>query len=343
MRNRIFLVQARSELSRCLTEPSAYSDVEGSFQVCAYWITMKQMMGATDQIRRLMALGIGLIASIAFAEAAHAWGNDGHEITAYIAEDNLSPAARAEVAAILRVPDWPREVAAAMAAVSVLPDTEFRERDPKTISWHFINLCLQDDRAEVGFRCIAGQCVTAKINEYADRLRAGHYDAWGARGDLAFLIHLVGDVYQPLHAATNADQGGNCVLVNVKPPVKSLHIMWDVTLVDALESDIDSGDPRKTAEVLNRKYLGMHTPMVWTATTSDRIAWQSLQTASTQIYGRLGLPLMACTPKVSSCEHAPKNPVKITFGYVNEESVVAGRQLAMAGFALADLLNSIWK
>jgi hypothetical protein len=67
-----------------------------------------------------------------------------------------------------------------MAAVSVLPDTEFRERDPKTISWHFINLCLQDDRAEVVVRCIAGQCVTAKINEYAGRLRAGHYDAWGA-------------------------------------------------------------------------------------------------------------------------------------------------------------------
>jgi hypothetical protein len=106
-------------------------------------------------------------------------GDDGHEIVVYIAEDNLSPAARAEVAAILRVPDQPRKVAAAMAAVSVLPDTEFRERDPKTISWHFINLCLQDDRAEVVVRCIAGQCVTAKINEYAGRLPAGHYDAWG--------------------------------------------------------------------------------------------------------------------------------------------------------------------
>ena len=119
--------------------------------------------------------------------------------------------------------------------------------------------------------------------------------------------------------------------------------MWDVTLVDALENDIDSGDPRKTAEMLNRKYLGMHTPMVWTATTSDQIAWQSLQTASTQIYARLGLPLMTCTPNVSSCEYAPKKPVRITFAYVNQESVVAGRQLVMAGFALADLLNSIWK
>lgn len=303
---------------------------------------MKQLTHRFGLIR-ILALGIALFAPFALTDAAHAWGNDGHEIVAYIAEYNLRPSAHAEVAAILGVPDRPGPVAAAMAAVSVLPDTEFRNRYPDTVRWHFINLCLQDDRAEVAARCPSQQCVTAKINEYADRLCTGHYGTWGARGDLAFLIHFVGDIYQPLHAATNADQGGNCILVEVNSPVKNLHIMWDVTLVEALEHQIDSGDPRKTAEILEHKYLGAHRPVVWTAKTSDEIAWQSLQTARTQIYLRLGVPLMPCTPVQGSCQQATKTPLTITPAYVNEESVVAGLQLAKAGFALADLLNSIWK
>ena len=300
------------------------------------------MVAALSQAR-LLALALGLIVPIALAGAAHAWGNDGHEIVAYIAEHNLNASARAEVAAILRVPNQPGKVADAIAAVSLLPDTEFRDRDRQTIRWHFINLCLQDDREEVATRCVARQCVTGKINEFADRLRTNHYDTWGARGDLAFLIHLVADIYQPLHAANNADEGANCIPVAVNPPVKSLHIVWDVTLVEALENNIDSGNPRKTAEILNRKYLGKYAPIVWTPTTPDQIAWQSLQVARTQIYAPLELPIMPCAPDPTSCQEASKRLVKITTTYVNQESVVAGRQLAMAGFALAGLLNGIWK
>jgi hypothetical protein len=288
-------------------------------------------------------LAFALVVFVVLVRSAYGWGDDGHEIVAYIAQGNLTAAARARVAAILEVPDQRGKVAAAMAAASILPDTEFRQRDRNTIPWHFINLCLQDNRAEIAARCSGGQCVTAKINEYADRLRTARYDGWGARGDLAFLIHFIGDIYQPLHAATNADEGGNCILVSVNPPVKSLHILWDVTLVRALEDRLDSGDPRATARLLERKYRAAHTPMVWDAATSDQIAWQSLQMARTQIYARLRLPMKPCAPDLSSCQEAPKTPVKITSAYINQESTVAGHQLARAGFALADLLNHIWQ
>ena len=53
----------------------------------------------------------------------------------------------------------------------------------------FIDLCLQDSQTDLPTRCPDQQCVVAKIDEYAADLRDGHADHFGAKGDLAFLIH----------------------------------------------------------------------------------------------------------------------------------------------------------
>ena len=86
-----------------------------------------------------------------------------------------------------------------MAAASIRPDTEFRDEDETTAPCHYIDICLQDRESDLPARCLQGNCVTAKIDEYAQRLRDGNYDKWGAVGDLAFLIHFVGDIHQALH------------------------------------------------------------------------------------------------------------------------------------------------
>jgi hypothetical protein len=72
-----------------------------------------------------------------------------------------------------------------MAVASIRPDTEFREEDRSTASWHYIDICLQDGQQDLPARCPHGNCVTGKIDEYAQRLRDGNYDKWGtplARG-----------------------------------------------------------------------------------------------------------------------------------------------------------------
>jgi hypothetical protein len=109
------------------------------------------------------------------------------------------------VAHILGVAADTTSVEMAMAAASIRPDTEFREVDRATAPSHYVDICLQDSERGVPARCPQGNCATAKIDEYARRLRDSDYDKWGAAGDLAFLIHFVGDLHQPLHAATNAD------------------------------------------------------------------------------------------------------------------------------------------
>ena len=126
-----------------------------------------------------------------------------------------------------------------MEAASIRPDTEFRE-DSRTAPWHFIDICLQDRRADIPARCPGGNCVTGKIDEYSKRLKNGNYDRWRAAGDLAFLIHFVGDIHQPLHAANDADKGGNCVTVESNTRAKNLHEVWDTNLVRRLEYSIVS-------------------------------------------------------------------------------------------------------
>jgi nuclease S1 len=269
-----------------------------------------------------------------------AWGNDGHEIVAVIAADNLTPAARSHVAKILGAPADRRAVATAMEAASILPDTEFREEDKSTAPWHFVDICLQDRRSDVAARCPGGQCVTGKIDEYSKRLKDGNYDHWGAADDLAFLIHFVGDIPQPLHAANDSDRGGNCIAVESRYRETNLHGVWDTTVVRRLEYDIDSGRPVTTAHKLERKYAAEKDADSWIA--ADDIAWESNQVARSDIYDALHIPVEPCQPTANVCINPAGHPVELDSAYLDHADAVAGHQLAKAGFRLASLLNGIW-
>jgi hypothetical protein len=48
------------------------------------------------------------------------------------------------------------------AAASIQPDTEFRKEGRSTAPWHFIDICLQDERSDLSARCPGGACVTGE-------------------------------------------------------------------------------------------------------------------------------------------------------------------------------------
>jgi hypothetical protein len=273
------------------------------------------------------------------ANPAFGWFAEGHEIVAVIAADNLTPVAKTRVAQILGVPTDTGSIAKAMAAASIRADTEFRA-DKATPPWHYIDLCLQDDKRDLPARCPNGNCVTAKINEYADRLRKGNYDKWGAAGDFAFLVHFVGDIYQPLHAATNADRGGTCQAVTVVPAEPNLHYAWDDAVVVQLERRLGTDNPDATARKLEQLYPVEASSSKWNADTSEQIAWESHQLAETEVYRALGIPEKPCI--LSSCDSSTSTPIELSPAYMDRAAQVAGNQLAKAGYRLAELLNQIW-
>jgi len=284
------------------------------------------------------AIRVAAFAVLVLPIPAWGWGSDGHKIVAFIAADNLTPAAKSHVANIFHVPE--DQIETAMETASVLPDSEFLEEDRSTAPWHFIDICLQDQRSNVPARCSGDNCVTAKIDEYSERLKERNYDRWGAGGDLAFLIHFVGDIHQPLHAANNADRGGNCVMVDSHPESKNLHAAWDTTIVRRLEENLDSGEPDATARVLEQKYASEKALDVWIPEHTDDIAWESNQIARSDIYDALKIPVEPCDFPSSACGNQPE--VDLSSAYLDRADAIAGHQLAKAGFRLASLLNEIW-
>jgi S1/P1 Nuclease len=191
-------------------------------------------------------------------------------------------------------------------------------------------------------RCPGGACATAKVDEYAKRLKDGNCDKWGGDGDLAFVIHLVADLHQRLHTATDADRGGNCVMVESEPRARNLHNAWDTAVVYRLEDTVDSGSPEATAHKLEQIYANQRDADTWKPGQTDNIAWESHEVARTQIYGALGIPVEPCQPDNNTCANAPAGPVDLDGAYMSKASMIAGQQLAKAGFRLASLLNGLW-
>jgi hypothetical protein len=102
-----------------------------------------------------------------------------------------------------------------------------------------------------------------RIVKITRRLRNGDYDKWGAAGDLAFLIHFVGDIHQPLHSTTNADRCRTCQRVNVAPAEENLHYAWDDAVVAVLERQLGTCAPEATARKLEALYPASGELAVW--------------------------------------------------------------------------------
>ncbi|MBI3801944.1 MAG: S1/P1 nuclease [Deltaproteobacteria bacterium] len=294
----------------------------------------------------VLMLGCLTAVMVSGHENAWGWGKEGHEIVAIIAADNLSQNARKHVARILKVPANNKSVATAMAAAAILPDTKFKTSNPETKPWHFIDICLQDKQTDLPARCPDKTCVVAKIDEDITRLRDGHPDHFGAKGDLAFLIHFVGDIHQPLHAATNADRGGNCVKVVSHPPSTELHDTWDRVLVQQVAHGLDTGNVKATAGKLEDKFGAEKAAFAWKPDGTADIAWESTEIARKDIYIALQIPEEECKPDLTSCTLAPPAvghlSITLSPAELNRESDIAARQLAKAGYRLASLLNTIW-
>jgi hypothetical protein len=303
-------------------------------------------MGRIPNMCLVAALGCLNAALISGNTRAWAWGNEGHEIVATIAADNVNQNARARVAKILGVPTETDAVAAAMAAAAIRPDTEFRDSHPETKPWHFIDICLQDTQTDVPARCPGQTCIVAKIDKYVTRLRTRKYDHFGVKGDLALLIHFVGDIHQPLHAATNADRGGNCIKVNFQPPSRELHDTWDRVLVQQVENELGTGNVKATARKLEEKFGSEKDTFAWKPDSTAAVAWESTEIARKDVYTALQIPQEACKPDLTNCNLAPAEitnlSVNLSPDELKRESDIAARQLAKAGYRLASLLNSIW-
>ena len=278
-------------------------------------------------LRRIIAASTAFALTLAFAAPASAYWEYGHQTVAEIAMANVKPATRAHVLALLRqsaVLDTPECPAATPAEAAVWADCvkKLGDRFKNTFAWHYqdVEICEPFDLKSA---CKDGNCAAAQIEKDVRLLESGRGSTKDRVTALVFLIHLVGDIHQPLHAGEDHDAGGNKVAATYgiySPPHFNLHSVWDGPLA---ERAITSGPS------LIRRYPASVKRAIQAGTVED---WsrQSWEIAQNSVY--------ASVTNGQPCGPAPTS-VTLDEATIAKEVPVARLQVERGGLRLAKLLD----
>jgi nuclease S1 len=244
---------------------------------------------------------VSVALTLSAAPNALAFGAEGHEVVALVADHQLTAEVRARVAAILSL-----EPGATLASISNWAD---QTRERSTAAWHYVNMPRGSDCVYVAPRdCPGGNCVVGALAAQVKRLTTSTgQDQLQA---LKYVVHFVGDVHQPLHAGYADDKGGNTYQLRAFGKGTNLHAVWDSGLV----RDIDP-----SANSLAATLLAGSVPTAALSFAPDQWAMESCRIVNRPDFYPVG--------------H------KLTGAYAQTfEPVVLGR-LYLAGLRLAALLN----
>jgi hypothetical protein len=306
-----------------------------------------------------IVLGASLIAPL-----AHAWGCKGHQTVALIAEKHLTPEAKEFVFSLVTSnpidPQLKRYCGAAvsdpMGDASTWADDVRNER--KNGPWHYIDIPRGVSKKSPleGFCCKEG-CVVSAIAEQVAILKDRSANGAKRAEALRYIIHFVGDLHQPLHSTTNADEGGNCVPLKYfrrEPHERghgfspNLHAVWDSAI---LERDAEGADPAEYADMLLGTFAGSIEAWQKSGIHVDDWVWESHEYADSTAYGAL-MPKVAIEPNVPVHSCTDDNNIgerllhqRITAGeaYQQRAAPVVERRVAQAGIRLAMILNDAAK
>ena len=319
-------------------------------------------------VRILVAVSMGLLPTLAtLAPPAYGWGDVGHMMVAFAAYQDLTTATKARANALVRKnprhKDWVKLVPpgtpkadkdrmlfmiAATWADQIKGDSRYKsdgshdgnrpDGSPNPAAnrgyvdklrhkyWHFIDTPFAIDTTPLP--PIPTPNAQERIKLFRGVLASNAKDALKSY-DLVWLLHLVGDVHQPLHCATRVsatalggDDGGNGVKVHCPgcPSNLKLHAFWDEV----------PGTARGAAAIAPAIAAAKLLPKAdaTAAAKSDEKDWidESFQASQNTVY----------QPPVGPGD----GPFTLTTAYESTAKTVAEARIALAGARLANLLNA---
>jgi len=251
---------------------------------------------------------------LAIATALISWGVTGHKTIGKIAENHLTPKARAAVQDLLGdqtladVSTWADEVR---------NQTEYR----KTAPWHFLNLPLgltytefQRQVEGMGPDNVYGALIKCEQElTYPGTPREKKIE------DLKFIVHFVGDLHQPMHISRAEDKGGNTIQLNYEGQGTNLHSLWDTKLLE---------HQGLSYQQLAEKYDHISAQQIkqWQNDPLIKWAWESYEVSST-LYAEVD------AMKGRSIDN----------GYYVAHIGIIQERIEKAGVRLAGVLNEIFK
>lgn len=278
---------------------------------------------------RLQAL-FAALALLLFPSPAAAWWEYGHQTTAEVAMKLVKPRTRQSILWLVRrqkVLETPTCPARTIEEASVWPDCikTLGDRFSYAYMWHFqdVDICKPFDLKEP---CAGGNCISTQIARAQRMIADRELPVRDRLMALAFLVHFVGDLHQPLHGSEHdGDQGGNKIKASYGfIPRTNLHSIWDGLLADRAISTPPGGAGGIISQVSpeQRAEIAQGTLQDW-----SRESWEM---AKTKVYGSV-IPNPCGTPV--------PDRVMVDQAKIQELIPVLRLQIAKGGIRLARLLD----
>jgi hypothetical protein len=293
--------------------------------------------------------------------AGYAWSADGHRIIALIADRVLqqsNPAARAKLLTLLATDKGNRltktDIASEATWADVLRDRS-EEARMATSQWHSVRFkpdspdlvaaCFGRKPLPTGYPASHGpadNCSVDKIAQFESELRNSETSQGERLVATQYLLNLVGDLHDPLHAIDHGDQEGACVALQIgaKPPVR-LAAYWQTMLV----AEAGGGNPAQAAARLGAisaadiKAWTTGNPEAWARDTFDIAKTVTYSFTTAPAAGKYEFP--AQKGQAAACRSA--DLYKVGPEYEEKAAATVRQLLAKAGVRLAAVLNNDFK
>lgn len=236
------------------------------------------------------------------------WGNIGHRVTAEIASKYLSAEAKAEINKLA-----PFDT---MARMSNYPDFIKSDADmrKKYNHHHYISVDKSGNVSKYIEKHPEKENIVTSILNFEKVLKNPKNSNKERLFALKFLIHLIGDIHQPLHVGHAQDRGGNKVKVTWFGTKTNLHAVWDEHLVEMQKLSYTeyAQELIKTHDI---KKITLDTPVIWAQESRDYL----------------------------EKTYEFKEGKYWEYGYNYKHNKVLNERLVKAGLRMAGFLNNIFK
>ncbi len=283
-------------------------------------------------VRPLVLIAI-LLSLCATSRVAHAWGTEGHRVSALVASELLTPKTRLRLNQIIDNSASP-EGLADMSLYMDINRKELSEKVPGSEKWHYDNqpVCktLTFDQY-----CPKGDCASAKIPELFRKLKDSATSKDDRAQALRFLVHMIGDIHQPLHAADDGDLGGNLkfVLIPESSEGRRLHGVWDT---DIVKRALRGSNETEYAKELIKKYREQISKWQSGDVNNNVRDWMNESHSLSKFITYSNLPKFECSKE---WESTIVTPVPLSESYMTAAAATVPAQLAKAGARIAWMLN----
>lgn len=276
-------------------------------------------------MKNLSSLFFAILAAtlLVVTQPASAWNEKGHATVAAVAEANLTPAALAHVRALLKddldarnrpsgrttlpeVASWPDEIRMVNEA-------------NKYVGWHTRSNPICKDKLGI---CWANRCVDKNLLRYIRVLKDKRANHRRRNEALKWVVHLMGDIHQPLHSGSNYDSTGNVAASLAGGRLTTLHWLWDYDLLDAALKDNPVTTKLDTTEKLPPDAIAVRMWMM-----------ESRNVARHDVYEPI---------RGFQCGKDFIGPYVLDQAYQERSVPVIRKQIEKAGLRLAQLLNEIF-